>query len=58
MAHFFFQKKKAKSVSPASHKPLSTQLSAKPTQGVWGRAPKKIIWGWRTSFSRKRSKKR
>jgi hypothetical protein len=37
-----FPEKEAKSVCSASRKKLATQLSAKPTQGVWGLAPKKL----------------
>jgi hypothetical protein len=44
---------------------MGAQTSAKPTQGVWGLAPRKetitelmYLFNWDSSFSRKRSKKR
>jgi hypothetical protein len=36
---FFFQKKKQKAL-PLRGRPWAAQTSAKPTLGVWGRAPK------------------
>jgi hypothetical protein len=36
-----FPEKEAKSVCSASQKALAAQPSAKPTLGVWGRAPRK-----------------
>jgi hypothetical protein len=41
VAFFFFQKKKQKAFVLLRRKRLATQNSAKPTQGVWGRAPRK-----------------
>jgi hypothetical protein len=38
-----FPEKEAKSVVPLRGSLLVTQTSAKPTLGVWGRAPKKIV---------------
>jgi hypothetical protein len=36
-----FPEKEAKSVVPLRGRPWATQNSAKPTQGVWGHAPRK-----------------
>jgi hypothetical protein len=38
---FFFQKKKQKAFVLLRRRPWAAQVSAKPTLGVWGRAPRK-----------------
>jgi hypothetical protein len=43
MILFFFQKKKQKAFVLLRRRPFHTQRSAKPTLGVWGRAPSKTI---------------
>jgi hypothetical protein len=39
---FFFQKKKQKAFVLLRRRFLEAHNSAKPTQGVWGRAPKEL----------------
>jgi uncharacterized membrane protein len=51
LTRFLLFQKRSKSVSSASRKLPLTQTSAKPTQGVWGRAPSKTVF-----FSRKEPK--
>jgi hypothetical protein len=48
---FFFQKKKQKALFCFAEGSL-TQTSAKPTQGVWGLAPKEVAQTHKYSASR------
>jgi hypothetical protein len=54
---FFFQKKKQKAFVLLRRRFFIAQISAKPTQGVWGRAPSKITCYGVFFFSRKESKR-
>jgi hypothetical protein len=53
---FFFQKKKQKALVLLRRRSFDTQPSAKPTQGVWGRAPSKTLRQAVFFFSRKEAK--
>jgi hypothetical protein len=55
---FLLFQKRSKSVGSASQKVSLTQISVKPTQGSGGVPPTKLYVKPRSSFSRKRSKKR
>jgi hypothetical protein len=43
LSSFLLFQKRSKSVSSASQKAVDPQNSAKPTLGVWGRAPSKTL---------------
>jgi hypothetical protein len=43
VAFFFFQKKKQKALVLLRRRLSPTQISAKPTLGVWGRAPRRAL---------------